>query len=269
MDISTSRRATPPFRPTWIPRLLPSCLLAMAMLVPPPALAAEALSGDRFRADNGEIMRLAGIHAPLPSSPDWARQAKQALQTLIQEAPQTWEYAPKHPPRDRYGQISAQIFLPARMPDKPPLWLQGKLLSEGLAFVDPQAGDIPQQTEMVEQESAARHAKLGIWSDPFYAGKPAEKLTEQDEGRYAFVRGKVVDAIRIKNKVYLNFGPDWRKDFTVMIAARNMKPFRAASLDPLALKGQTILVRGWLKHNFGPMIETTRPEQITVLKEQE
>lgn len=214
-------------------------------------------------------MRLAGIHAPLPASPDWARQAKQALQTLIESSPQTWEYAPAPPPRDRHGQISAQIFLPAQPSNKPPLWLQGKLLSEGLAFVDPQEGDIPRQSEMTELESAARRAKRGIWSDPFYLGKPATELTAKDEGRYAFVRGKVVDALRIKNKVYLNFGADWRTDFTVLIAARNLKPFRAVNLDPLALKGQTILVRGWIKHNFGPMIETTRPEQITVLKEQE
>lgn len=266
MDISRRRMASS--------RTLKLALgLSLALTATTPqALAAQALSGDRFRAENGETIRLSCLRAPLKTAaPEWAERAQQALDALLRDAPPAMACDPATPSRDRYGQVSAQIHLDASPTGNAPVWLQGQLLSEGLAFVDPSAcfGETPRLADMIAREAEARAARRGIWSAPFYQGKPATDMTAQDEGRYAFVRGKVVDAVRVKNKGYLNFGPDWRTDFTLMIAARDLRAFKEAGLAPLALKGRTLLARGWIIHNFGPMIELTNPAQITILKEQE
>ncbi|MER2519682.1 MAG: thermonuclease family protein [Bdellovibrionales bacterium] len=240
-------------------------VLAIILTIPLSVCAAETNTGDSLAFGNGQTLRLNGIHAPLASTPNLKEQAQKRLEQLIPpEAASKLRLDPLAPPSNRYGQLTAQAYAPA----SPPVWVQGALLREGLAFVYPPTGNEPNLDDLLAAETEARRARRGIWSDPFYIGIPATELTSKDEGRYAFVRGQIVEAVRIKNKVYLNFGPDWRKDFTVIIAARNLKAFRKSGLDPLALKGQTILVRGWIKHNFGPMIELTHPAQMMVLKEQ-
>ena len=73
---------------------------------------------------------------------------------------------------------------------------------------------------------------------------------------------------KVKARVYLNFGPDWRTDFTVTLQAKARRLFRKAGLEPLSLEGREIRVRGWLKKFNGPMIEATHPEQIEVLNQE-
>ena len=84
-------------------------------------------------------------------------------------------------------------------------------------------------------------------------------------GTFAFVAGKVLKAERIKNTLHLNFGDDWRTDFTVTIAARDMHRFKKAGIDPLDYDKQNIRVRGWVKSDHGPMIVVTDPSQIETL----
>jgi hypothetical protein len=78
----------------------------------------------------------------------------------------------------------------------------------------------------------------------------------------------VVDRARVRDRIYLNFGPDWRTDFTVSIETRLLKTFEKAALDPMDLKGRKIRVRGWIESRNGPSIDVTHPEQIEVLPEQ-
>ncbi|MCW8951924.1 MAG: thermonuclease family protein, partial [Rhodospirillales bacterium] len=79
---------------------------------------------------------------------------------------------------------------------------------------------------------------------------------------FQLVEGRVVDTANVKGTVYLNFGRNWRTDFTVAIHRRALRLFEKTGVDPLLLKGRTIRVRGWLRSRNGPMIEATHPEQI-------
>ena len=74
--------------------------------------------------------------------------------------------------------------------------------------------------------------------------------------------GVVRDAAKVRERIYLNFGADFRTDFTVSIDRRDWRTFDRAGVDPLALEGAKIEVRGWLVSRNGPMIEVTHPEQI-------
>jgi hypothetical protein len=115
---------------------------------------------------------------------------------------------------------------------------------------------------MLELEAQARERKRGIWGLDFYAVIAPEDAARAI-GTFQVVEGQVLDAAKVKGRTYLNFGPDWRTNFTVTIPPGTARLFRA--MKPLALEGRRIRVRGWLKSYNGPQIEATHPEQIEVL----
>ena len=89
----------------------------------------------------------------------------------------------------------------------------------------------------------------------------------QHLGGFELVEGRVIDVAVVRKRVYLNFGADWRSDFTVTIAPRTRRLFEAEGIDPNAYEGRMLRVRGWVKSYNGPLIEATHPEQIEVLEE--
>jgi hypothetical protein len=84
-------------------------------------------------------------------------------------------------------------------------------------------------------------------------------------GSFQIIEGAVKDTARVRGRVYLNFGEDYRTDFTASIAPEVMKAFTADKLDLLALKGRSVRVRGYLRDFNGPSMDLTHPEQIEVL----
>ena len=77
--------------------------------------------------------------------------------------------------------------------------------------------------------------------------------------------GLVKNTAKTKDRIYLNFGDDYRTDFTVSVEKPDWPLFKAAKVDLAALKDKRIEVRGWLVARNGPMIEATHPEQIILL----
>jgi hypothetical protein len=114
---------------------------------------------------------------------------------------------------------------------------------------------------MLALEREARAARRGLWADPAYAARTADEATRFLDS-FQLVEGVVLEAAKAKGQVFLNFGGDWRTDFTIRIPGPALKLFRAAGLDPFALKGSRVRVRGWLRAENGPMIDATYPEQI-------
>lgn len=74
-------------------------------------------------------------------------------------------------------------------------------------------------------------------------------------GEFAMVRGTVLDVYKTREDWYLNFGPDYKTDFTVRIPKRAWKQFGE-------MKGKAITVRGVLRDYNGPMIVVDRKEQL-------
>ena len=201
---------------------------------PPTAVTAvKILSGDEFILSDGHTVKLAAISAPFPETQVLADQSRQTLEGLIGKSEPVLENISM----DRYGRLSAQAFISQENNGR--IWLQEKMLREGMAFIYPPTGQEPGLDKLFAAEAEARAAKRGIWADEFYADTPDTKAW-QKYGHFAFVSGTVLKAERVKDKVYLNFGADWRKDFTIMIAAHDLASFRKAGIDPLAYEGKTI-----------------------------
>lgn len=213
--------------------------------------AQKILNGDTILLNDGRTLHLQGVKA-IPN-------AHRFLRSFLDGKDLTYFDGVS----DRYDRIDAQLY--ASKGDEKPQWLQGELLSKGLAFIYPPTGHEARLAEMYDAENTARKAHMGLWEDTAFADSRAENPAAIPIGKFVFVTGKVVKAERVKDKFYLNFGDNWRDDFTVAIAARDLKLFRKEGIDPANYAGQNIRVRGWVIRNFGPMIVVTHPGQIGVL----
>ena len=240
-----------------------AALAAGASAVPPPAgLALEreahvvdVIDGSTLLLDDGETVRLAGIETP---ATQLAAEARQALSALVEG--RRVSLAQGDAGRDRYGRLRAHLV---RADDG--AWVQGRLLAAGLARVHSLVDDRTAISAMLAIERQARAGRLGIWSEPHYRVRAA---TEADAGLHSFqlVEGRVKAAAVVRGRGYLNFGDDWREDFTVSIAPRDRRRFEAEGIAVEDYEGRLVRVRGWVDSFNGPMIEATHPEQIEVLE---
>ena len=224
----------------------------------------EVIDGDTVVLDTGEQVRLVGIQAPKlplgrPNFESWplADEAKAALETLGLGRTVTLFFGGRR--GDRHGRILAHLYGDGGA------WLQGELLSRGLARVYSFRDNRALISEMLALEAAAREAGRGIWSHPFYTVRKAVPPQAVPLDRFELVEGDVLSAEVKRGRVYLNFEPDWRRDFTVSVAPTHHRLFKREGYDFSGLEGRTIRVRGWVKWWNGPMIEITHPEQIEML----
>jgi len=85
-------------------------------------------------------------------------------------------------------------------------------------------------------------------------------------GEIRTVKGKVRNTYQSQRCIFLNFGEDWRKDFTVVIFRDSWKYFREKGIDPLTFyKGKIVEVTGRIREYNGPEIIISIPYQITVI----
>lgn len=158
---------------------------------------------------------------------------------------------------DRYGRLAAQV----QRADG--LWVQGRLLAEGLARVHPTPLARSRIAEMLALEARARADRRGLWRLASGRIQDAEAVDPAATG-LQIIEGRVLEAERRGDWWYLNFGADWRRDFTVTLHKRALPLFAASGIEPYALRGRVVRVRGFLQWLNGPMIEVLVPEQFEI-----
>lgn len=232
------------------------------------AQVVEVIDGDTLRLDDGRAVRLVGIQAPkLPLGragfEAWplAEAAKAALSELTLGRQVGLGYGGRR--IDRHDRALAQVYLLDRAGEAG-LWVQGALLEAGMARVYTFADNRSLIAEMMARERRAREARRGIWADRFYALRAPERLARH-VGSFQLVEGRVLEAAKVKGRIYLNFGEDWKTDFTVTLAPAVRRLFESEGIDPLGYGGRRVRVRGWIKSFNGPMIEVSHPEQIEAI----
>jgi len=149
---------------------------------------------------------------------------------------------------------------------KDDIWAQGVLLKLGLARVKTSAENAHMADEMLALEAAARKDKIGIWADDAYQILTPEEA--QDAlGDFAIVEGRIESVALKKNRIYINFGKDWKSDFTVSIAPEDKRAFSKVKLDLLNMGGTRVRARGWLRDYNGAYMEVTHPAALEIIKE--
>lgn len=195
---------------------------------------------------DGTILRLSGVDSPV----SYLAEAKRLLAGFEIRPPD------ENAKTDRYGRRLGQFYAADGT------WLQGELLKNGLARVQTTKGDADLAQEMYALEDQARREKRGLWTDNAFAVRALGNIGEYKDS-FQIVEGTVLDAVARRDRFYLNFGPDWKTDFTASMPASVAKRF---SYDLLSLNGKKIRIRGWVEEYNGPMIELTHPEQLEILE---
>ena len=229
----------------------------------PEGRVAAVLAADTIDLEDGTRVRLAAVQAPQP-----ARDGRSAW-PLATEATMAVTQATLgrgvrllHPEdaRDRWGRALAHLLRDDG------LWLQGMLLMAGWARVQTQPRTATGASLMLDLERTARAARHGIWGERFYRVRnPAETWGDLDSVQ--IVEGRVVDATVVRGTAYLNFGTDWRSDFTLRATADVRRAFDRAGVDLGGLTGRRVRSRGWVFPLNGPMIDLTHPAALEVLEE--
>lgn len=222
----------------------------------------EVVDGDTFVLADGRDVRLVGIQAPKlalgrPNFREWplADEAKRALEemTLGRQV----RLLTDGRAMDRHGRVLAHAIVGDT-------WVQGALIADGMARVYGFSDNRTALPALLALEREARADARGIWALDWY-----RVLTPEEShgliGTFQIVEGRVLAVGQGGSRTYLNFGEDWRTDFTVAILDRDLGEFRAAGVEPRDLEGVRMRVRGWLRSINGPMIDATHPEQIEVL----
>jgi micrococcal nuclease len=210
---------------------------------PDTAIVAQVPDGKTLVLEDDRIVRLAGIETP-----DAAAQAE--LRRLVQGKTVTLMPIEKQP--DRHGRVVALAF------DATGHSVQEAMLHAGIAVVD----GILDNAGFLSAEREAEREKRGIWTNPSFV-IPAENAAKC-AGQFRIVEGTVQHVAEKKNATYLNFGEDWKTDFTLTVdqqtRTRSFKGF-----DFKELEGKTIRARGWIYKRNGPMVDLIHPRQIEVL----
>lgn len=216
--------------------------------------ASEAIDGDTIRLANGKELRLMGLLAPKDDEP-LADAAKKTLDRLVRG--KKLVLAAEAPP-DRYGRRRALVALQGS-----DAWLQAEMLIRGLARVATQPDSAAAASQMLALEQSAREQHQGLWADKRYQVRAAGQFIPA--GRFEIVEGQLLAVGRGTGKSYLNFGPDWKTDFTITVDTEANKRLRQAKIALKKLEGQKLRVRGFVLLTNGPMIELSHPEQLELL----
>ena len=238
-------------------------LPAPCILDPGPVrTVARVLDGETLILDDGSAVRLIGALAPRARDAGaeagaWPPeiQSFQTLSNLVLGKRIKLAFGGRQ--KDRYGRFLAQVFLEAGGRSE---WVQGTMLAAGQARVY----GVP---ELLAHEAEARRKRLGLWSNGVYRPMPAEQpgMLLKLRGKYERVIGTVASIGRTKTTTYLNFGTDWKSDFTVRIgkAVLGANPELARTLD--TLQSKSVIVRGWIERRNGPLIDIADVSQIEFL----
>ena len=246
-------------------KLLIPPLLILVTLVPSfgnsqdkgflPEKILRIIDGDTVEISNGNRVRLLGIDAPEKGDPlfdDAARRLMELTSSDVVSIKMCEDL-------DIYGRFLGTINA------------QGSnvnliMLREGkaLPMLIPPCGR-PVAKDILTAAAQGALSGKGIYSLGGYG-----IIQHMDAGdhisEHAIVRGKIVNLHRGRKAWHLNFGPDWKTDFTAVIFGDGQQRFNALGIDPAGLVGSEVLVFGKINRYNGPEIIVRGPDQVIPLK---
>ncbi|MCD6075018.1 MAG: nuclease (SNase), partial [Rhodospirillales bacterium] len=198
------------------------------------AAVREVIDGDTVLLDReisgSREVRLVGLQAPkLPlgrsSFREWplAKDSKAALAKMVLGRGVELGFGGVR--MDRHGRLLAHLTRDDG------LWVQGAMLEAGMARVYSFADNRARVADMLTRERAARSDRRGIWSHPYYAIRAPETAAKHINS-FELVEGTVLDVAIVSGRAYLNFGDNWRTDFTVSMASKVVRQFTQEGLRP-------------------------------------
>ncbi|MCF3933370.1 thermonuclease family protein [Acuticoccus sp. M5D2P5] len=156
--------------------------------------------------------------------------------------------------RDRYGRHLGDIVFKDTAES-----LRERMVSDGLAFVDPTDMSEGCLTALFEAERGAENDGVGLWAQPEAVFDAAQPDLSRYAGQYALVDGVVKSVGETKRNLYLNFGENFRTDFTVIVRRQDAERWEGGFT---ARAGVGVRIRGVLEAWNGGLIRVEHPAQI-------
>ncbi len=230
---------------------------------------ARVIDAETFAFEDGREVRLIGALAPRPplgvEAKSWipSRDALDFLTELI--GGKAVELSSSGRGQDRYGRLLANVFVRSA---EGLVWVQGALLENGHARAYALPGHTSCLPDLITREASARAAGKGLWANPAFVPRPAHKARGlmRERSRFTLVEGRVVAVAERGRWLYLNFGRDWRSDFTVAVPQRLLERAGREGQRLKDAKGHLVRVRGWIERRNGPAIEVVTTHQVEFLE---
>lgn len=229
---------------------------ARPLYVGTPGRIDQMIDGIRLRLNDGRIVQLSGIDVP----DDGALAAKEFLDTLFAKTTQRDVILYQTASADKGRTTRMGHTLGQLVRKDGTVWVQGAMIAAGVARAWPTPSNPELADKMFALEQTAITAEKGLWAKDsphrLIAASAADISTTE---RLAVAQGTIRKVAMVNNVTYLNFGDDWRQDFTVALPAALRQTLSRQGIDPFRLQGQTVRVRGWLRPYNGPFIELEHP----------
>ena len=220
---------------------------------------AIAISGDRFRIGDQDFI-LSDILAPSAyvlgkTQAPFFTEAMAHLQGFIETTNlEIIDAAPK----TRWNARVVKVY-----DSTSKISLQEQMVAIGAARVAPQSDDHAFIDHLLEVERAARNAGDGMWGLQAYQIVDALNANAAIGG-YHVVEGSVVSARGTRSRFYLNFGDDYRTDFTASAKSSLYRRWVRDEFDLASLEGAKLRIRGFVIDINGPSIDLTHHRQIEI-----
>lgn len=224
----------------------------------------EVIDGDTVRLSNGKLLRYIGMDTPeirikegeefIYAPQLFSLEAKKFNEQLVEGKFVKIEFDVDKV--DKYGRMLGYCYVDD-------VFVNAKLVQEGLAVVYTRPPNVKYADRFIELQRSAREAKKGLWG-------AYEVINHSEAHKYIdqvrTVKGKVLNTYDSGKTVYLNFGSDYKTDFTVVIFKDSLKFFQEKGISPLTFyKKKTIQVTGKIKKYNGPEIVVNTPGEIEIL----
>lgn len=228
----------------------------------------RVIDGETLLLEGGIEVRLIGALAwgsdIEASRDDGAPQnGTRALENLVRERSVRLRYEGRQ--RDRYGRALAQVYVGAEGTGGE-IWLQERLIRDGYARAYALPNNAGCFKVLLAAEVEARAAKRGLWNVDKYRVRSASDVEGllRLTGQFVIVEGRVVSTARTQKTTYINFGADWRRDFTASVANTAVDRDNNGARTIGSLTGKTVRVRGWIERRNGPMVTLISVDEVEV-----
>lgn len=187
-----------------------------------------------FTLDNTEY-RLYGLTAPIL----YKDEISSKINALISKTNLTYPALSKN-------KYAVTYTTPKDKANQP--FLHKELLKNGLAVLNQNGLGHPDIASLTALEDEARNKKIGLWQDPTFFVLDHHKSCVSCFG---IISGKVINITEKKETTFINFGDDWKTDFTLMVSKDIWEDHYKSKIQ----MSDTIETRGFIEHYYGPMIK--------------
>lgn len=214
------------------------------------------------------VLRLTGVDIPVypgeKESP-FAALALQRMQGLFL-GQKVALFQTRDEKKGRMGALGHALgHVAKREGDNKPVWAQEVLVREGLARALPTVSNPEGATLLFAAEEKPRTARQGLWGSQQWSVKSPDTV-DAYIGTIQVVEGTIKNVGTRQNYTFLNFGQDFKTDFTVVIDSETRRAMMRNGVNPLGLSGKTVEVRGFVESYNGPSIQLDNPMLLRVLK---